>query len=211
MWDRDNHLIKFVPGLDFTDPSYHLPHFYDLFAKWAYPEDQEFFSKAAEASREYLKKACHEKTGMSGEYSYYDGTPYDAPMIPGRHDWFYSDAYRTIASIGLDYEWTSKDSEFGQWERLTANNIQRFFAEDAKDNQDGIFEIDGTVVDGKALHPVGLMATLAQASLASDGAYSKSFVEKFWNLPMRSGNRRYYDNCLYMFAMLALSGKYRIW
>ena len=32
MWNPDNYLIRFVPELDFTDPSYHLPHFYQLFA-----------------------------------------------------------------------------------------------------------------------------------------------------------------------------------
>ena len=30
MWEPSNKLIKFVPGLDFSDPSYHLPHFYEL-------------------------------------------------------------------------------------------------------------------------------------------------------------------------------------
>ena len=35
MWNRDNAQILFVPGCPFTDPSYHLPHFYDLFALWA--------------------------------------------------------------------------------------------------------------------------------------------------------------------------------
>jgi oligosaccharide reducing-end xylanase len=32
MWDPKNHLIKFVPESPFSDPSYHLPHFYELFA-----------------------------------------------------------------------------------------------------------------------------------------------------------------------------------
>ena len=37
------------------------------------------------------------------------------------------------------------------------------------------------------------------------------WVKKFWETPLRTGKRRYYDNCLYMFAFLALAGKYRIW
>ena len=28
MWNKENKLIKFVPEIDITDPSYHLPHFY---------------------------------------------------------------------------------------------------------------------------------------------------------------------------------------
>ena len=58
---------------------------------------------------------------------------------------------------------------------------------------------------------MGLLATLAEASLASDGPYAQEWVRRFWETPLRQGDRRYYDNCLYFFALLALSGKYRIW
>ena len=75
MWDPDNHLIKFITECDFSDPSYHLPHFYELFALWADEEDREFWKTAAKASREYLKKACHPETGLCAEYAEYDGTP----------------------------------------------------------------------------------------------------------------------------------------
>ena len=210
MWDPDNKLIRFVPALPFTDPSYHLPHFYELFALWADEEDRPFWKEAAKASREYLTKACHPVTGLSPEYSYYDGTPYEKMQeIFGRHDWHYSDAYRTIANIALDYEWFAKD--FTDWHRMTANHLQTFFCETVKDNNRAVYLIDGTVLDEKALHPVAITATTAQASLAADGKYAKQCVEEFWNTPLRTGERRYYDNCLYMFAMLALSGKYRIW
>ena len=30
MWNHENHQILFIPGSPFTDPSYHLPHFYEL-------------------------------------------------------------------------------------------------------------------------------------------------------------------------------------
>ena len=78
MWEPSNKLIKFVPGLDFSDPSYHLPHFYELFAEYADEEDRKFWKGAAEASRAYLHKACHPDTGLSAEYADYDGTPHSA-------------------------------------------------------------------------------------------------------------------------------------
>ena len=53
MWDASNHLIRFITDVDFSDPSYHLPHFYELFALWAKEEDRAFFKEAAEASRNY--------------------------------------------------------------------------------------------------------------------------------------------------------------
>ena len=50
-----------------------------------------------------------------------------------------------------------------------------------------------------------------QPHLAAKGKYAKQCVEELWNAHLRTGNRRYYDNCLYMFTILALSGQYRIW
>ncbi|OAB41162.1 hypothetical protein PBAT_21625 [Paenibacillus antarcticus] len=46
MWDPHNKLIKFIPNCDYSDPSYQLPHFYVLFALWAYPEDRPFWTEA---------------------------------------------------------------------------------------------------------------------------------------------------------------------
>lgn len=212
MWDEKNYLIRFITECDFTDPSYHLPHFYELFSKWANKEDSSFWKKAATASREYLKKACHPVTGLNPEYSTFEGEPYYGDQeIFGRHDWYYSDAYRTIGNIGLDYEWCKNDLTDGEWHKNTANNLQTFFCKTVGDRNRGVYTVDGKILEESALHPVAIVATNAQASLASDGEYALQCVIEFWNTPLRKGVRRYYDNCLYMFAMLALSGKYRIW
>lgn len=208
MWNHDNHQILFVPGSDFTDPSYHLPHFYDLFALWANEEDRPFFKKAAEESRKYLVKACHPVTGLCAEYAEFDGTPFTRklPWTNFRHDLFYSDAYRTAANIGLDAVWSGED--YGQYE--AADKLLNFFG-DAYQAEFGIYEIDGTRVEGEALHPIGLLATNAQAALACKTDVYVSWVKRFFETPLRQGKRRYYDNCLYFFALLALSGNYRIW
>ncbi|MBM6901398.1 xylanase, partial [Gemmiger formicilis] len=73
------------------DPSYHLPHFYELFALWSDECDRPFWHAAAAASRQYLRKACHARTGLSAEYAEYDGRPHRGDQ-PDRHDWFFSDA-----------------------------------------------------------------------------------------------------------------------
>ena len=209
MWNWDNHQILFVPGIDYTDPSYHLPHFYELFALWANEEDREFWKKAATASREYLAKACHPVTGFNAEYAEFDGSPMSRPIswTKDRHDWFYSDAYRTAANIGLDAEWYGIDA--GHF--AAAKNIQKFLIEDARKGHYYIYEIDGRIAGEEALHPVAITVTVAQSVLAGETEYSKEWIDRFWNLPMRTGDRRYYDNCLYFFAFLALSGNYRMW
>ena len=217
MWNHENRQILFVPGSDFTDPSYHLPHFYELFALWADEEDRPFFKEAAKVSREYLAKACHEKTGMSAEYAEFDGQPMSRPLpwTTDRHDWFYSDAYRTVANIGLDYEWFGIDE--GQYE--APEKLLRFL--DARWDEDPfeIYEVDGTSLHEPALHPVGLQVTTTQGILSVLGRtkdeesirIAKKWLEEFFRMPLREGDRRYYDNCLYFFAFLALSGNYRIW
>ena len=209
MWNRENHQILFVPGCDYTDPSYHLPHFYELFALWAYEEDRSFWDRAALESRRYLKNACHAKTGFSAEYAEFDGSPMHRrlPWTDERHDWFYSDAYRTVANIGLDYEWFGKD----EGQRAAADRVQKFLIEDCRKGSYHIYEVDGRLAGETALHPVGITATTAQGALAASGELAGEWAARFWNMPLRTGERRYYDNCLYIFAFLALSGRYRIW
>lgn len=205
MWNPENKLIKFIPEVEYSDPSYHLPHFYELFSIWANDEDCDFWKEAAEASRNYLLKACHPATGLTAEYADYDGNPY----YDSEHFHFYSDSYRVAANIGLDYEWFGKEEKL----RICVANIQKFFCETVKGEVDYVYAIDGTKVEQKVLHPVGLLATNAMASLATEGKYdyARECVEKLWNTPLRTGNRRYYDNFLYSFAFLALSGNFRIW
>jgi len=202
MWNPDNKLIKFIPDCEYSDPSYHLPHFYELFALWAYSEDKKFWKEAAAVSRAYLKLACHPITGLAPEYAHYDGTPNN----DRGYGHFYSDSYRVAANIGLDYEWFCLDD----WQVEEANKIQAFFSD--KNPEDyRRYKIDGEPFEELSLHPVGLLATNAVASLAANGPYVESNVRLFWQTPIRTGDRRYYDNCLYLFALLALSGNYRIY
>jgi oligosaccharide reducing-end xylanase len=202
MWNPDNKLIKFIPECEYSDPSYHLPHFYELFALWSYPEDRVFWKEAAEASRSYLKIACHPVSGLAPEYAHYDGTPNNDKG----YGHFYSDSYRVAANIGLDYEWFRAD----EWQKEEANKIQAFFA-DKQPSDYRRYTVAGEPFEEKSLHPVGLLATNAMASLAADGPYAKSNIQLFWETPIRTGDRRYYDNCLYLFSLLALSGNYRIY
>ena len=213
MWDLDNYLIKFVPGVDFTDPSYHLPHFYELFSLWSDEEDREFWAKAASSSREFLHSACHIKTGLCTDYSKYSGEPLDELRWNRMHSRYYSDSYRTVMNISLDSEWFGKDP----WQAENNARLQSFYSS-VGELWDRVYEKDGSMVDELVMHPVAVIASNAAASLAvfnGDDENAKKlaaeFVYKLWNTPLREGKRRYYDNCLYFFALLMLSGKYRIW
>lgn len=203
MWDCENHYIKFVPEADFSDPSYHLPHFYELFGERANEEDKEFWKEAAGSSRRYLALSCHPLTGMAPEYAEFDGRP-KRLFHDGQ---FYSDAYRVAMNIGLDAAWFHKEETLGE----IADKLQTFFSEKAKGKEYHSYLTDGTALEQPALHPVAIIATNAAGSLAAGGKYRMEWIRKFLNTPLRKGERRYYDNCLYFFCLLMLGGRYRIY
>jgi oligosaccharide reducing-end xylanase len=211
MWDTETKLIKFVPETPFTDPSYHIPHFYTLFALHADEEDRPFWLEAAKASREYLHKAINPQTGLVSNMTNFDGSlmPGDESKGPWGviHRTYFSDAYRTAMNLALDWQWFAADL----WQVEILNALQNFVFSDDKASNFVLYS-DGTVFDKEPImHPVGMKATWACASLAADGKFSKQAVKQFWEMPLRTDKRRYYDNCLYFFTLLALSGRYRIW
>lgn len=211
MWDPETNLIKFVPETPFTDPSYHLPHFYDLFALWADEADRPFWAEAASASRAYLHKAVHPLTGLAPNMTHFDGTlmPIDESRGPWGviHNCYFSDAYRVAINIALDWEWFGKDA----WQVEISNTLQSFVFTEPSASEHVLFA-DGRIFEKEPImHPPGMKATWACASLAADGPYAKDAVRRFWEAPLRRDKRRYYDNCLSFFTLLALSGRYRIW
>lgn len=200
MWEPDNHLIRFVPEARFSDPSYHCPHFYSLFAHWADEGDRDFWREAAAASRAYIVRSCHPVTGMASEYAEYDGTPRRM-----HHDGqYYSDAYRVILNIALDTTWNGEQPGYAD----IADRLQAFFSKNTTLLNYHNYMVDGTPLAGPALHPYAIVATNAAGSVASTGAYRLDWLRDFWALPLRKGERRYYDNCLHFFCLLILGGRY---
>ena len=58
MVNEQRHMILFVPnngGDTFTDPSYHLPAFYELWARWGPKDDRAFWAEAAQASHRFFR------------------------------------------------------------------------------------------------------------------------------------------------------------
>jgi oligosaccharide reducing-end xylanase len=61
-------------------------------------------------------------------------------------------------------------------------------------------------------HPTGLAGTNAVAGLAAtDRKRAKEFTEALWNIPIPSGQNRYYDGMLYLKTLMHLGGEFRIW
>ncbi len=204
MWDPDNHLVRFVPEADYSDPSYHLPHFYRLFSERADPEDRPFWRAASEASYAYLAASCHPVTGLAPEYADYSGAPLH---FFRKTTEFYSDAYRVVLNIALDACW------FGAKPELAAAVTR---AQATLRGRPDLMADHSCLCSGEAhpipvLHPLGLLATTAAGSLISrDRDAADWWLRQLLEAEPRTGNRRYYDNCLYFFSLLLLSGQYRI-
>ena len=199
---QDNGLIAFVPGAPFTDPSYLLPHALELFAQYAAPEDQGRWQEIAQVSRDFLLTKAQPETGLYPEYANNDGTPEEEHG----HSSFYSDAYRCMINLAVDALSCGLEAEASE----IAMKQAAFFAARPEGERWLDYTVEGIPTGRPSLHPVGLQASLACTSLLSEADAAKGWRENFKQLPLRQGERRYYDNLLYLFSYLALCGWYRI-
>ncbi len=200
MFNPDYFMVRFTPNTEFTDPSYHLPAFYELWARWGPAADRPFWTTAAAASRDFFTKVTGPQTALAPDYSNFDGT-----LRGDVHDNFQYDAWRTAMNWSVDWSWWAVDAR----ERQLSDRLQAFFESKGMAVYGNLFALDGTQLGSS--HSTGLVATNAVASLAATQPRARQFVEALWNLQLPTGRYRYYDGMLYMLAMLHCSGEFRIW
>jgi oligosaccharide reducing-end xylanase len=207
IFHRTEKQIVFAPtdfAYRFTDPSYHLPAFYELWARWdTDPADRAFWRDAAATSRAYFRKAAHPRTGLMPEYSQFDGSPYTGLEFgPGKND-FRFDAWRTLANVALDHAWWRADP----WQVEQSNRVLRFLGGHlpAVPNQ---FSLEGRPLSTDT--SPGLIAMAAVAGHAADPKLAGPFVRQLWDLPPPAGRWRYYDGLLYFLGLLQAGGRFQI-
>ncbi len=215
----DNQLITFTPdpwGGSYTDPSYHIPAFYEVWARWADDGRSGFWRKCAEKSREYLHNATHPITGLTPDYSAYDGSRRGSHFIIG--DDFRFDSWRVPLNIAIDYAWCCSDAD---WQRDYADRIQDFFYSQGIDSYVDQYQIDGKPVERvlgaggyeSLRHSTGLVGTLGAVSLVASDPKSREFASRLWDSrhePYEDGYfDAYYDGLLRLFSFMLLSGKYQ--
>lgn len=231
--DPETQLITFTPdgfGQRLTDPSYHIPAFYEVWARWADDGRADYWNECAAKSREFLHKAIDEKTGLNADMCQYDGTQMQMPKFPGAptnaprrfgNNNFRYDSWRVPMNIALDYEWSCSD---GEWQRQYGERIQDFFYSQGIDTFVDQYRVDGSLPEDdeilqaggvrKLRHSIGLVATTAAASMMCSHDKSKEFVDALWNakhVPYEDGYfDAYYDGLLRLFAFMHLSGNYRV-
>lgn len=234
-FDTAHHMVRFVPGADFTDPSYHLPAFYELWARWGPVEDRAFWQTAAQSSRAFFTASANPHTGLTPAYANFDGTPRQTSF--GQSTIFGFDSWRTASNWAVDWSWWHADPT----EQRLSDRIETFFTTEGA-GYPSIYTLDGTPLGpgdripsasdssdpagGNAKHvsakhndhspdyehAAGLVSTNAVTALAAtDKIRGRSFVEALWNLPVPTGQFRYYNGMLYLLSLLHCSGEFRIW
>ncbi|MEO8532287.1 MAG: glycosyl hydrolase family 8 [Flavobacterium sp.] len=211
--------ISFVPeggGYNWTDPSYHLPAFYEIWALYAKDGHEQFYKECADVSRNFLHKACHPVTGLNTDYTEFNGEPHPTSWMPAA---FRYDSWRVPMNVAMDYTWYGKDKK---WQEDYAGKFQNFLRSKGLDTYEDQFNTDGSTPDfilqagpvKKLRHSIGLVSTAATASLVNPDKASMDFVHAIWNARLEPYDDGYfdpyYDGLMYLFSLMHLSGNYQI-
>jgi oligosaccharide reducing-end xylanase len=211
--------ITFTPegnNYNWTDPSYQLPAFFEVWALYAKDGHEQFYRDCADTARAFLHRACSSVTGLNTDYAEFTGAPHSTSWMPAA---FRYDSWRVPMNIAMDYNWFGKDR---QWQRDYARRFQTFLLSKGIDSFPDQYNVDGTAPTfilqaggyRKLRHSLGLVATAASTTLIYNRDHRFEFVRALWNAKLEPYSDGYfdpyYDGLLYLFALLHLSGNYQI-
>ena len=211
--------ITFTPdkgGYDWTDPSYNLPAFFEIWAAYAKDGKEQFYKDCADSARAFLHHACSSTTGLNADATEFSGV---SRTFGPYHSEFHFDSWRVPMNIAMDYSWFAKDKE---WQQDYCKRIQNFLFCQGIDSFVDQYNLDGAKPgyiypaggSQKLRHSLGFVATSAAASIMGTQAKSWKFVDAVWNAKLEPYSDGYfdpyYDGLLYLFSLMHLSGNYRI-
>ncbi|CAN5291784.1 hypothetical protein BH10PSE14_BH10PSE14_37340 [soil metagenome] len=205
MVDEAHAMVRFVPetAIPGTDASYHLPAFYELWARWGPAEDRAFWARAADVSRDLFAKVTNPTTGLAPDRSTFDLTP--ATGWDGKPSQFAYDSWRTVSNWSVDYAWWGKDAR----QPVLSDRIQHFLIGQGIDRFADRYTLDGEPMSAR--HSVGMLAATAVGGLAATpGSNSRAFLQALWDTPVPAGEQRYFDGMLYLMSMMHAAGEFRI-
>ena len=202
MFNAD-HQIVFVPYAQsavHTDPSYHMPAFYELWSKWA-NNNRQFWKACADKSREMYPKFANSTTGLMPDYAEFSGE-----ARSGEHSDFCYDAWRCAMHMATDYMWfNGSETEKQQTKKL----LDFFYGKGIKDYK-GLYQLNGTPIYGGD-HSPGLVGCNAVGAMIYEDVKAWDFVDDFFEMDFPTGHFRYYDGCLYFLSYLHASGNFKMY
>jgi oligosaccharide reducing-end xylanase len=210
--------IVFTPearNYNFTDPSYQLPAFFEVWTIYAKDGHEQFYIDCADTARAFLHRACAAPTALNTDLTDFNGQPLQTRWMQPA---FRYDSWRVPMNIAMDYNWFGKDKS---WQQDYAKRFQNFLKSKGIDRFVDQYNPDGSQPDfilpaggyKKLRHSLGLVATAASTEMIyKDDDFA--FVNALWNAklqPYQDGYfDPYYDGLLYLFSLMHLSGKYQL-
>lgn len=216
----ENSIIRFSPYLDnLTDPSYHIPVFYNYFAtRVSSSSERNFWNSAATKSRTFLKNHFTKISGnphwnLPTFLAKNDGEPIIDYLFNGQANaghWYEYDAWRVAMNVAVDAHLYGAEN----WHKNAINSLLGFLDYDKNNNGDKCYKqlyAYGSA-ETQQCAGTGQKATNAVATLAStDSAMAETFFNDFWSESQPTGDWRYYNGCLYMLAMLHVTGNFKLY
>lgn len=181
-----------------SDPSYVLPAFYSQWACFD-PDNAALWNAAATHAREtFFHNACNKQTGLAPERAALDGTPQDD---------FGPDSWRVPMNVMMDFNLVHADAE---WQTNYAKTQAAFWIKEGLTSYGDRYSLSGEKKDpNHGPGQDGVNAMLAFALPPGD-ASANSLLQRAWDVPMQTGQYRYYNGCLQVLAFLHTSGRFRL-
>lgn len=216
----ENKVIRFSPYIDnLTDPSYHIPAFYNYFAERVSSQaDKNYWNSVATTSRTFLQNHFNKvKDNPHWNLPTYLARNNGDPVIgnifsgqPNPGDWYEWDAWRVVMNVAVDAYLMGAQT----WHQDAVNGALGFLSWDKSTNGDGCYkqayaygadQNRGCAGEGqKAANAVALLAS-------TDSGLANEFFNDFWNTAQPTGQHRYYNGCLYMLSLLHVTGNFKVY
>ncbi len=209
LFNESEKVITFQPYncSNFGDPSYDLPAFIELFARWSSDNNEKWESCLA-PTRGHLQKSCHSSSGLFADYSEFNGQPTTGGFSENSNKYMY-DAMRCAMNVGMDYYLFGADKKT-QNDMMTRliNHFEKDGYSHARFNWDGTGGSESYTLGECGANAVGCFALMDDP--ANDEKV-KTNLKKAWNGQLMTGQYRYYDGLVHYLAMLHLCGSFKIY
>jgi oligosaccharide reducing-end xylanase len=181
-----------------SDPSYVVPLYYTQWACFDSDNVALWDAAANHARKIFFRNACNKQTGLASERAALDGTPQDD---------FGPDSWRVPMNIMMDYNLNGADAD---WQASYAKTHAAFWVKEGLATYGDRYSLSGEKKDpNHGPGQDGVNAMLAMALPAGD-ANAKALLQRAWDVPMQTGQYRYYNGCLQVLSFLHTSGRFRL-
>jgi oligosaccharide reducing-end xylanase len=198
MFSKDPACVYYTMNSGNSDASYVLPLFY---AEWACFDAENgalWEAAATHGPKTFFHNACNKTTGLASERSALDGTPQDD---------FGPDAWRVPMNIMMDFNLDNADAD---WQTSYAKTHAAFWVKEGLTSYGDRYSLAGEKKNsGHGPGQDGVNAMLAFALPAGD-ANAKALLQRAWDVPLQTGQNRYYNGCLQTLAFLHTSGRFSL-